>query len=181
MINLKKLSKLISLILRHRPGSFGLILDKEGWVDVNQLLFQIRRRNPSFMLAQVSDIEKIIETFEKKRFELKKGKIRAYYGHSEAQAVEKEKATPPEVLYQGTNPEALESIRREGLKPMTRQFVHLSTDTETARKTALRKTKTPVILEIAAKKAYDDGVHFFFGNEDVWLANSVPPEYLKEL
>lgn len=180
MVNLKKLSKTISLVLKHKPGSFGLIRDKEGWVDVNQLLFQIRKRNPSFMLAQISDIEKILETSEKKRFELKKGKIRAYYGHSSSQSVEKQREVPPDVLYQGTTPEALESIFREGLKPMTRQFVHMSGELKTAKITALRRTKTPVYIEIDAKKAHEDGIHFFLGNQDVWLAKSIPPEYLSQ-
>ena len=33
-----RLSKTMSVALRHDPDSFGIELDKEGWVDVDKLL-----------------------------------------------------------------------------------------------------------------------------------------------
>lgn len=82
MINLKKLSKTIFFILRHNPASHGIIVDKEGWTDVNQLIFQIRQRNPQFMMVHLGHIKQIIAESNKSQFELQGNKIRAYYGHS---------------------------------------------------------------------------------------------------
>lgn len=178
MINLRQLSKTLSYVLRHNPASHGIIIDKEGWVDINQLIFQIRQRNPQFMAAHIGHIKEIIQKSDKKRFELKGNKIRAYYGHSASQAVEKKPAVPPSILYQGTTPEAKDKILLEGLKPMTRQFVHLSTDQKTAHRVALRRTKTPVILIIDAKAACLNGMRFYLGNEDVWLAEYIDPKYI---
>jgi len=114
MVDLTKLSKTLSFILRHNPASHGVIVDKEGWVDVNQLIFQIRQRNPQFMGVHLGDIKKVIETSEKKRFDLKGSKIRAYYGHSKVDSGEREPVTPPDILYQGTTPEAAIAIVDQG-------------------------------------------------------------------
>ena len=34
----KKISKFISLILRHNPGAAGIKLDDHGWADVEELI-----------------------------------------------------------------------------------------------------------------------------------------------
>jgi putative RNA 2'-phosphotransferase len=73
---------------------------------------------------------------------------------------------------------AISDIRKEGLRPMGRQYVHLSSDEETAVSVGKRKTNTPVILRVRAGRASQDGVAFYIGNEKVWLADRVPPEYL---
>ena len=33
-----KISKFLSLVLRHNPESIGLILDAEGWADINAVI-----------------------------------------------------------------------------------------------------------------------------------------------
>lgn len=178
MINLVKLSKTLSFVLRHNPASHGVIIDKEGWVDINQLIFQVRQRNPQFMAAHIGHIKKIIKSSDKQRFELRGNKIRAYYGHSASQAVEKRPGVPPPILYQGTTPEAKDKILLEGIKPMSRQFVHLSTSRDTARKVALRRTRTPVLFMVNAKEAYLNGTKFYLGNEDIWLTDYIDPKYV---
>ena len=93
----------------------------------------------------------------------------------------KEEKTPPDKLYHGTARRFIESIKKNGLLPMSRQYVHLSADIDTAKKVGLRHDKRPCILEIDSKKAYEDGVAFYHGNEKVWLADNIPWCYIKEL
>lgn len=86
---------------------------------------------------------------------------------------------PPDILYHGTSHKAYEIIMDSGLKPMSRQYVHLSTDTDTAVRVGKRRDKKPVILTVDAKRAYADGVVFYSsGYETVILADFVPAEYL---
>ena len=59
-------------------------------------------------------------------------KIRANQGHSIAVDLQLEQKQPPEILYHGTATRFLESIKKEGLKKMTRQHVHLSKEKQTA-------------------------------------------------
>ena len=86
---------------------------------------------------------------------------------------------PPVVLYHGTSPTSLPSIMKQGLKSMGRQFVHLSTDIDTATSVGKRRNEKPAILRVNSKNAYDDGVLFYKGSDTVWLSENVPPIYLE--
>ena len=175
---LVRLSKTISHALRHKPEDYGLRLDTEGWVPIDELLSALRRRRDAWQQISTTDLERIIAESEKQRFEVRAGKIRAFYGHSTAEKIEKQPAIPPEFLYHGTTRPAANAIQREGLRSMKRQYVHLSTDERTARLVALRRTAQPVILRIAALEAHRQGVRFYPGNEDIWLADPIPPEFI---
>ena len=73
---------------------------------------------------------------------------------------------------------ALEAILNDGLRPMGRQYVHLSVNTETAVQVGKRRDAAPVILVIDAHKAYTDGIVFYKGNDKVVLADYVPAGYI---
>jgi putative RNA 2'-phosphotransferase len=62
---------------------------------------------------------------------------------------------------------------------MNRQYVHFSTDLQTARLVGSRHAAEPVILEVRALDAHQAGVVFFLGNEDIWLAENIPPQFIK--
>jgi putative RNA 2'-phosphotransferase len=61
---------------------------------------------------------------------------------------------------------------------MRRQYVHLSIDVETAIQVGRRKARPPVVIQVRAGEAASRGVRFYRGNDMVWLADTVPPEYL---
>jgi putative RNA 2'-phosphotransferase len=63
---------------------------------------------------------------------------------------------------------------------MNRQHVHLSTDQATARMVGMRHASQPVILEIQALEAHRAGIAFYKGNEDIWLSDDVPPDFIKK-
>jgi putative RNA 2'-phosphotransferase len=127
----------------------------------------------------------MIASSDKQRHELGEGRIRALYGHSTEERIVKEPATPPEVLFHGTAPRNVPVILRDGLKPMTRQYVHLAIDVDTAKQVGHRKTRgrdeAPVILRIRAAQAHAAGTPFYRGNDAVWLAEAVPPEFIEVL
>ena len=128
-----------------------------------------------------NDLAVMIDKSEKKRHEINAGKIKALYGHSTPMHVVKEEKIPPDKLYHGTARRFIESIKNNGLLPMNRQYVHLSADIDTARKVGLRRDNSPCIPEIDSKRAYENGVKFYHGNEKVWLADKIPSGYIKEL
>ncbi len=176
--NLVKLSKTISHALRHKPEQYGITLDHEGWVPLNDLLAALQQRRSAWLTLQEKDIADMIAQSEKQRFELYEGKIRALYGHSTPEKMERQEKEPPVLLYHGTTPQAIHTIRLLGLKPMKRQYVHLSIDVETARQVALRRTNRPIILKIAALDAYQHGIKFYLGNDMIWLADPIPPQFI---
>lgn len=181
MINLVQLSKTMAFALRHHPEQFGLFLDDEGWVPVNDLLFALRQQHSDWQRLSAEDFAAVIAQSEKQRYEMRNGMIRAYYGHSTPQKIERKPTVPPKVLFHGTTPQAASRIRIEGLKTMRRQHVHLSEDIDTARQVALRRTQRPVILKIRAGDAYEQGIPFYLGNDKVWLSESLPPDFVQEL
>ena len=173
-----QLSRTISHALRHDPESYGLTLDEAGWVEVRSLLDALRRKKHAWKYLREEDLLAMSDRASKKRYEFCDGKVRAFYGHSTPQKIRKETAAPPERLYHGTSPDAAAAICREGLKPMGRQYVHLSEDVETARVVGRRKAKEPVVLAIAAARADREGVRFYRESNGVWLADAIPPEFL---
>ncbi|MHA2063717.1 MAG: RNA 2'-phosphotransferase [Candidatus Thorarchaeota archaeon] len=169
----KKISKKLSYCLRHNPGQFGLTLDKQGWVSVFDLL-------KAFSLGR-DRLEHIVKTNNKKRFEFndKGTKIRARQGHSIEVDLGYESVEPPEILYHGTSIKSVQSILSTGINSGTRQHVHLSEDINTATIVGSRHGKVRILI-VDSKRMHDDGLQFFKTNNNVWLADFVPPEYVKE-
>lgn len=179
MKQFEELSKEVSYALRHAPWEYELEMDEEGWVSVEQLLDALRGTGKWKDIGQ-SDLIRMIEESEKKRHEIKDGKIRAFYGHSIPGKILKEEKMPPHILYHGTARRFLQSIMENGLLPQNRQYVHLSQDIETAENVGKRHDKNPCILIIDAEKAWNEGIKFYFGNEKVWLADVVPNKYISK-
>lgn len=179
-INYTKLSTEISYALRHAPWEYELELDKNGWVPVNQLL-QALHQTTEWNSIKTDDLKIMIEKSEKKRHEIKDNNIRALYGHSIPMKISKEKAIPPKILYHGTSHNSLIDIKKNGLFPMSRQYVHLSEDVATAHLVGKRKDKNPVILVVNTENARAKGIGFYLGNEKVWLADNIPTEFIEIL
>lgn len=177
-VNLVHLSKTISHALRHAPWLYELELDEEGWAPVEQLLEGLHRHRRTFRDLSQKDLEAMLARPGKRRFEMRDGRIRALYGHSIEMKIYKKPAAPPPALYHGTAPHAAQIIRRDGLKPMNRQYVHLSTDRDTAQEVGRRKAPKPVVLTVRARDAHDAGLPFYKGIETIWLADYIPPEYV---
>jgi len=173
-----RLSKEISYALRHHPEAYGLKPDEQGRVRTVQLITALKK-NIRWQDVTEDDLQYIIEHSDKKRFEMADGKIRALYGHSTPQKIDKQPQAPPEVLYHGTARRFLDAIFEKGLLPGSRQYVHLSTDTETALQVGQRRDGKPMLLEIDAGRAWADGVQFYRGNDLVWLADLIPSRYIR--
>lgn len=180
MKKIQELSKEVSYALRHAPWEFNLQMDEEGWVLVEQLVCALNRLEKWKNISEI-DLCEVVEKSEKKRHEIKNGRIRAVYGHSIPVKIVKEEKRPPEMLYHGTARRFLPSIKEKGLLPLGRQYVHLSQNIEDAQNVGRRHDDKPCILLIDAQRAWNEGVRFYIGNEDVWLAEQIPTVYIKEM
>ncbi|RLE81313.1 MAG: RNA 2'-phosphotransferase [Thermoprotei archaeon] len=174
-----RLSKLLSAILRHIPDSVGIKLDSEGFVKIPALVRAIKERWPRrelYSWLHEEHVRAVAELCPKQRFEIKGDKIRARYGHSikvDIRLVEDNNVT---VLYHGTSREVLSRILKEGLKPMKRLKVHMTTSIEDALINARRKRGTSVVLIIDADKLRRKGYRIFKASRTVYLADYVPPD-----
>jgi len=172
----EQLSKFISLILRHKPEEINIKLDAHGWANVNELISGV---NNSGRFIDMPTLEQIVKNDSKQRYSFNDDKtlIRANQGHSVNVDVELEKAIPPDVLYHGTADKYINAIKEQGLKPMSRLYVHLSTDEETASNVGNRHGKL-VMLQVDSKKMVEDGVEFYHSKNGVWLTKYVDKKYL---
>ncbi|MCH2235601.1 MAG: RNA 2'-phosphotransferase [Crocinitomicaceae bacterium] len=175
-MNTKRISKLMSLILRHNPGVINASLDENGWLDVDDLILGIKSKG---LEITREILEKVVETNNKKRFSfsLDGTKIRANQGHSIDVDIELKPTSPPEFLYHGTVEKYLDAIKSEGLKKMNRQHVHLSKDIDTAENVGGRRGK-PVILTVNTGQMEDAGYTFYLSENKVWLTDHVPLEFI---
>jgi len=173
---LKRDSKFLSLVLRHQPDKIGIQLDEQGWVSVNELLQQLNKHGKKFDLTK---LEKVVENNNKKRFAFNEdaSKIRANQGHSVKINLGYEATTPPELLFHGTATRFLESIKATGLQKRNRNHVHLSANLDTAENVGKRHGKV-VILQVKAKAMQEAGFEFHLSENNVWLTDNVPVEYL---
>lgn len=178
-MKLDELSKALSHALRHEPWVYELELDDEGWTSLDAVLVALREQQGDWRDLSRMDVECMIESSSKRRHEVEGDRIRALYGHSVPGKLRRERGTPPAVLFHGTSPDAAKVIMHDGLRPMSRQYVHLSVDTAMAREVGLRKSRTPVLIEIDARRAHEASVTFYEGNEKVWLTDVVPARFVR--
>ena len=171
----ERISRLLAFVLRHHPEEANLALDEYGAAGIEELVAAVRAR-PGLESITREQIERLVTGQSPPRFEILGDRIRARYGHSLAQPVRYEPAEPPDTLFHGTSPETAETILTEGLKPTQRQYVHLSSDTPTAREVGARHCPEPVILQIDTVSARKTGVRFYPAGPTVWLSDPLPPE-----
>lgn len=173
----KSISKFLSLILRHKPESVGIELDSNGWVDVEVLLLAMGSCGKGISRTQ---LEQVVETNDKQRFTFSVDgqRIRAHQGHSVDIELNLTPTAPPEILYHGTPEKNIVAIKHSGLEKMNRHHVHLHQDKQLALEVGQRFGR-PVLLSIRSSKLHEKGHEFFVTDNQVWLTNHVPAEFIE--
>ena len=172
---LTTISKHISLLLRHKPEIGNLILDEHGWVETEKLIEAVSQQR----LLDKETLEEIVSSDSKSRYEFSDDHrmIRARHGHSVPVVLDIEPTIPPDVLYHGTSENVKDVILSEGLKPMVRRYVHLSSDPNTARNVGKRHGRA-VVLKVDAGGLSAKEEKFYQTAGGIWLVASVPPEFI---
>lgn len=172
-----EVSKFLSFVLRHQPQEIGLSLDSEGWAGIEALIVAA---NKSGQALDKAILMQVVETSDKKRFSFSEDglRIRAAQGHStETVSIDHPEKTPPEFLYHGTAMRFLDAILKEGLKPGSRHYVHLSESVDTAIAVGKRYGK-PVVLKIEALRMHQQGFKLYQSENEVWLTKQVPSSHI---
>jgi len=170
----ERLSRFLSFLLRHRPRDYPLSFDRHGFVSWGELLRKVQERFPE---VEEEELRTVIEGSDKRRFELKEGKVRATYGHSFPVDLGMESVEPPPNLYHGTARDLAQTILREGLKPRGREYVHLSASLEEAIAVGRRRDPFPAVLIVDSRAAHAAGI-LFYSSGPLFLVREVPPRFL---
>lgn len=176
----RKLSQYLSYILRHKPEDIGITLDTNGYVKCADLIKAINDNGKYHITLNI--LKDIVETDNKQRYSFKDGYtyIRANQGHSTNQVdLNFKEYTNTDTLYHGTASRFIKDITNSGgLKPMSRQYVHLSKDIDTANNVGNRHGNV-VILSINTKDMMKDGYKFYESENGVILTKEVPMKYIR--
>jgi len=178
VIDDRRVSKLLSYVLRHQPAAGGVVLDAQGWVEVDALLAGLRARGE---VLDRADLERIVAGDSKARYALSDDglRIRASQGHSIDVDLGYAAAVPPPELFHGTALRFLASILATGLERRERHHVHLTAALATARTVGSRHGR-PVVLVVDAARMHGDGHAFYVTPNGVWLVAAVAPTYLRQ-
>lgn len=170
-----RVSKFLSGALRHFPDDVGLELDEAGWTEIEVV---VDRATDKYDWLDEEGIAAVVKTDPKGRFEVDGDRMRAAYGHSVEVDLESDDTAVPEVLYHGTAPGNVASILDEGLRPMSRQHVHLSGSVGAAREVGSRHAAEPVVLRVDAAAMVVDNNSITKRGTNVYTTDYVPPAYV---
>ncbi|WQJ53460.1 MAG: RNA 2'-phosphotransferase [Wendovervirus sonii] len=165
---LEEKSKELAFLLRHDTN---YQFDKHGWRTINDLI-----DNHGYTFDM---LDKIVSTDKKGRYEYNDDKtmIRACQGHSISVNPDLKEAIPPDTLFHGTATRFIEAINNEGIKKMSRNYVQLSENIETAQDVGKRHGSS-VVLMIDTKKMHEDGIKFYLSSNNVWMTEYIDPKYI---
>jgi len=171
-----RLSRLLALVLRHRPDEVGLTLDEGGFAPVEAVARALAGQR-GWELLTTSDLLALADA-DPRRYEVRDGRIRARYGHTITVEQPGEPALPPEWLYYGAAPAAAAHMRADGLRPNDRRHVHMSTTPSDALAVGRRHTPDALAVVIFARRAHAAGIEFRRAGQALFLTGHVPPEFL---
>ena len=175
------LTRSMAFLLRHAAAKYRITLDKEGWADSDSVAKALRRLHPRFRAVSLGQIVAAMPTESSDRFEVMGRRIRARYGHSVSTVNDFGPETPPETLYHGTWSPADVSIFDQGLRPMWRVYVHLTSDIGYAERVARVAGSDWVVLRVRSGDASRAGAIFRRASPTIWLAGEIPPQFIEPI
>jgi putative RNA 2'-phosphotransferase len=172
---MSKYSRLLSLVLRHKPEYLNLHLDYNGYAFIDDVIRGFKEKG--YHLSR-EELERIVKENDKQRFSFDKTytKIRANQGHSIDVNLSLDAITPPDVLYHGSYLDVEEKIKVEGIKRMTRNYVQLSINIDEALIVGSRHGE-PIVYWIDAKRMMEDGYHFYLSKNGIYMTRYIPVGY----
>ena len=174
-----RMARTLAGVLRHFPDRFNLELDGHGWVDIDDFIQALRRKDPRLRWLRPHHLHALVDTDEKGRYQVMGNLIRATYGHSIDVELNHPSSNVPDKLYYPSSPEECDLLLETGLKPSDRKMVHLSKTWEIALNAGRYRMENPVVLEIDAKEAMEDGVDIQQAAKTVFLAYDIPAKFLR--
>ncbi|WP_406660284.1 RNA 2'-phosphotransferase [Methanolobus sp. ZRKC3] len=173
----ERLGRFVSGALRHFPEDVGLEMDAQGWVDLDFLYDAMKKR---YRWGTMERLLSLVKSDKKERYEIDDSFIRARYGHSvEVDLISDYPENELSFLYYGVSQEEADMILDNGITPVRQCYVHLSTSLEKAKQAALVHTDNPVIFEVDAQAAQQEGVDIVTVNRDIALARGIPPIHIR--
>jgi putative RNA 2'-phosphotransferase len=167
---LKRLSKLISYMLGHKPAEFGLVPDRDGFVKIKEFLKAVCEEEGLGYIRK-SHIDEILMTLPHPPVEIKDNYIRAT--HRDKLPQYNSTQTLPKLLYTCVRRKAYPFVLDKGIFPMGYNRVVLSSVPEMAERMGKRKDRTPILLTVQTRKSLEKGTLFYEAGDTLYLADAI--------
>ena len=178
---LAHVGRIMAGILRHFPEKFDVELDGHGWAEVERLVAAIRAQRVTLHWLKPHHLSAIVETDHKGRYQIDADRIRATYGHTIEVELDHPTEDIPDRLYYPTTEAEVELLFETGLHPTDRRFVHLSRTYGQALEAGIHRDPSPIIIEIDASAAVQDGIVISQAGKNVFIAGGIPPKFMSIL
>jgi putative RNA 2'-phosphotransferase len=169
----KQLAKFLNYVLSRRPDEFGLVLDKEGFVKIKELI-KATIEEEGLKYVRRSHINEIIITLPNHGLEVAENLIRAINRkHLPKQSFALD---PPKLLYTCVREKAYPYVLDKGIMPTGFSKVILSSNRDLAQRMGRRSDHAAVLLTVQVNQSEVKGVVFFTAGESLFLADYIPPD-----
>lgn len=173
------ISKTLSYLLRHAAVKEGLPIEPDGFINLCSILSYPEMKRKS---VQLSDIKRVVLTNNKMRFTLvcleNVWKIKANQGHSLKEVTELSltQLTIDKINFEvvhGTYYIYWMSIKRDGLKRMTRNHIHFACTAIFKENVSGFRKDAEVLIFINVHAALKDGIEFYRSENNVILSEGL--------
>jgi putative RNA 2'-phosphotransferase len=171
----ENLSRFLVYMLGHRPDEFGLVPDSDGFVTYKALL-QAIHEEPDWHYVRQSHINEVLLGKDRHLFQPSDNRIRTAERRWQFD-IEKPSQPLPKLLFTPVRRKAHPAVMEKGLKSGQGKYLVLSPDQEMVGRIGKRRDQKPVLLEVMADAAQNEGVLFYpFGN--LFLSPEIPARFI---
>ena len=168
----KKLAKLITYILGHAPGEFGLVTDAKGFVKTKEFIKAVNEE-AGWGHVRPALLNELRLTLPQIPFEIRDDRIRAT--DRQKLAAQRPADDLPPLLYTCIRGKALAHILDKGVLPTHHVQVILAADRNMAERIGRRRDAAPATLTVQTEDAAAQGVVFFQAAPPLFTADFIPP------
>lgn len=174
-IKVDNLARLLVYILGHRPDEFGLVPDHDGFVTYKELLWAIHEEE-GWRYVRQGHIHEVLMGKDRECFEPEDNRIRMP-GREWDFDFEKPAGVLPKILFIAIRRKAHPHVMEKGLVSDGERHLVLSSEREMAMRMGRRRDQKPVLLDVMAANAQQNGALFYsFG--DLFLCKEIPPGFI---
>ena len=160
-----------------RPDEFGLVPDKEGYITIKEFIKAVNEE-PNMAYVRESHIREVLLHNRDDVFEINEKKIRSIKRNFTPVDKEQDRVHPPKTLYKGIKRKTYPYVLKSGLLPGSSEHIAMTKDKDLAVRIARRLDQKPIILEIKAEVATENGIPLFLFGDFIYLTNRVPIQFI---
>jgi putative RNA 2'-phosphotransferase len=163
-------------ILGHKPDKFGIGPDSYGFVSFKELL-QVVHEEEGFGYVKRSHINEILTSKDRSLFHVTGDRIRVPE-KTWSLDLDKPSRLIPKILFSSVRRKAYPSVIEKGLRAVPDRKLTLSVSKTMALRIGKRRDQNPILLEIMASLAQENGVLFYGFGEELFLSPFIPAKFI---